>query len=111
MVRVIILDFGTGTGLLSMMAVTAGAGYCHAVEVRMTILDLLNPRHRCLIYQSALTVHRQLEERGKVFSDCVCLSDPIGFQAHGRCCSPNSEDKWLLRQFQDHQYTSDSSTK
>uniref|UniRef100_A0A8C7L2E8 Protein arginine N-methyltransferase 7 n=1 Tax=Oncorhynchus kisutch TaxID=8019 RepID=A0A8C7L2E8_ONCKI len=38
-VRVIVLDFGTGTGLLSMMAVTAGAGYCHAVEVFKPMAD------------------------------------------------------------------------
>ncbi|CAB1323318.1 unnamed protein product, partial [Coregonus sp. 'balchen'] len=37
--KVMILYIGTGTGLRSMMAVTAGAGNCHAVEVFKPMAD------------------------------------------------------------------------
>ncbi|XP_071973861.1 protein arginine N-methyltransferase 7 isoform X6 [Engystomops pustulosus] len=35
----IVLDIGTGTGLLSMMAVRAGADYCYAIEVFKPMAD------------------------------------------------------------------------
>ncbi|XP_051916832.1 protein arginine N-methyltransferase 7 isoform X1 [Hippocampus zosterae] len=37
--KVIVLDIGTGTGLLSMMAVSAGADFCYAVEVFKPMAD------------------------------------------------------------------------
>ncbi|XP_077567916.1 protein arginine N-methyltransferase 7-like, partial [Stigmatopora nigra] len=37
--KVIVLDIGTGTGLLSMMAVNAGANFCYAVEVFKPMAD------------------------------------------------------------------------
>ncbi|XP_038662871.1 protein arginine N-methyltransferase 7 isoform X1 [Scyliorhinus canicula] len=38
--RAIVLDIGTGTGLLSMMAVRAGADYCYAIEVFKPMADV-----------------------------------------------------------------------
>lgn len=37
--RALVLDIGTGTGLLSMMAVTAGADFCYAIEVFKPMAD------------------------------------------------------------------------
>uniref|UniRef100_A0A4W3HFA4 Protein arginine N-methyltransferase n=1 Tax=Callorhinchus milii TaxID=7868 RepID=A0A4W3HFA4_CALMI len=36
----IVLDIGTGTGLLSMMAMSAGADYCYAIEVFKPMADV-----------------------------------------------------------------------
>ena len=35
--KALVLDIGTGTGLLSMMAVTAGDDFCYAIEVSHTL--------------------------------------------------------------------------
>ncbi|RXM95571.1 Protein arginine N-methyltransferase 7 [Acipenser ruthenus] len=37
--QAVVLDIGTGTGLLSMMAVSAGADYCYALEVFKPMAD------------------------------------------------------------------------
>lgn len=39
------MDIGTGTGLLSMMAVTAGADFCYAIEVEKLFLYVLTEDH------------------------------------------------------------------
>lgn len=49
--RVIVLDIGTGTGLLSMMAVTAGADYCYAVEVFKPTADAA----RCIVEKNGFS--------------------------------------------------------
>ncbi|XP_029464522.1 protein arginine N-methyltransferase 7 isoform X2 [Rhinatrema bivittatum] len=38
--KAIVLDIGTGTGLLSMMAVTAGADFCYGIEVFKPMADV-----------------------------------------------------------------------
>ncbi|XP_068384321.1 protein arginine N-methyltransferase 7 isoform X2 [Eschrichtius robustus] len=38
--KALVLDIGTGTGLLSMMAVTAGADFCYAIEVFKPMADV-----------------------------------------------------------------------
>lgn len=48
---VIVLDIGTGTGLLSMMAVTAGADYCYAVEV----FKPMSEAARCIVEKNGFS--------------------------------------------------------
>lgn len=46
--KALVLDIGTGTGLLSMMAATAGADFCFAIEVSPSLRCgywVLNPCH------------------------------------------------------------------
>lgn len=47
----IVLDIGTGTGLLSMMAVTAGADYCYAVEV----FKPMSEAARCIVEKNGFS--------------------------------------------------------
>ncbi|KAM7396311.1 hypothetical protein PAMP_019360 [Pampus punctatissimus] len=49
--KVVILDIGTGTGLLSMMAVTAGADFCYAVEVFKPMADAA----RCIVEKNGFS--------------------------------------------------------
>uniref|UniRef100_A0A3Q4B6X5 Protein arginine N-methyltransferase n=1 Tax=Mola mola TaxID=94237 RepID=A0A3Q4B6X5_MOLML len=49
--KVIILDIGTGTGLLSMMAVSAGADFCYAVEVFKPMAEAA----RCIVKKNGFS--------------------------------------------------------
>ncbi|XP_037306713.2 protein arginine N-methyltransferase 7 [Pungitius pungitius] len=49
--RVVVLDIGTGTGLLSMMAVTAGADFCYAVEVFKPMAEAA----RCIVEKNGFS--------------------------------------------------------
>lgn len=49
--KVIVLDIGTGTGLLSMMAVTAGADFCYAVEVFKPMAEVA----RCIVEKNVFS--------------------------------------------------------
>ncbi|CAF98945.1 unnamed protein product, partial [Tetraodon nigroviridis] len=49
--KVIVLDIGTGTGLLSMMAVTAGADFCYAVEVFKPMAEAA----RCIVKKNGFS--------------------------------------------------------
>ncbi|XP_047451239.1 protein arginine N-methyltransferase 7 [Mugil cephalus] len=48
---VVVLDIGTGTGLLSMMAVTAGADFCYAVEVFKPMAEAA----RCIVEKNGFS--------------------------------------------------------
>ncbi|XP_061577225.1 protein arginine N-methyltransferase 7 [Cololabis saira] len=49
--KVVVLDIGTGTGLLSMMAVTAGADFCYAVEVFKPMAEAA----RCIVEKNGFS--------------------------------------------------------
>lgn len=73
----IVLDIGTGSGLLAMMAVRAGAAHVYACEVEEVMAELAQQIIHCNGFQDKITIVNKHSTQLKIGEDLPCKADVL----------------------------------